>query len=95
MNFLYLIENVLLLVVFVGIGLIFGIVGWRQKRYAMMYSGFGHFVGVIISFLLSYMASLEDPSKGIAIMILYPLFAGGGWLLGLKLGRDRDKRQNS
>ncbi|WP_286229622.1 hypothetical protein [Neobacillus mesonae] len=89
----YFLQDLIMILLLVGSGLIFGIIGWRQKRYAMMYGGFGHFIGVVISFILSYMASLGDPSKGIAIMILYPLLAGGGWLIGLKLGRDRDKRE--
>jgi len=44
----FLIELLLMLVLFVGIGLIFGIIGWKKKQYGMMYGGCGHFAGVII-----------------------------------------------
>ncbi|MFZ7946332.1 hypothetical protein [Neobacillus sp. 19] len=88
----YLIETLFLLVLFVGIGLIFGIIGWKKKHYAKMYGGFGHFFGVIISWILSVLVSLDDPSKGIAIMVLYPLFSIGGWLIGLYFGKEKDKR---
>ncbi|MBO0960250.1 hypothetical protein J1P26_10990 [Neobacillus sp. MM2021_6] len=90
---IYFVEDLFMLVLFVGIGLIFGIIGWRTNQYAKMYGGFGHFTGAIISFSLSYLVSLEDSSKGIAIMILYPLLAGIGWLLGLLVGKRKDRRK--
>ena len=93
-HLIYFVEDLVILVLFVGIGLLFGIIGWRKKQYGKMYGGFGHFTGVAISFILSYLASLEDSSKGIAIMILYPLFAGGGWLVGLWIGKGKDKLKN-
>src|SRR4051794_31004765 len=91
----YFFEDMLLLVLFVGVGLLFGIVGWRKKQYAKMYGGFGHFIGVILSGLLTYDVSREDSSKGIAIMVLYPLFAGGGWLIGLLIGKAKDRQSSS
>ncbi|MEH7095667.1 hypothetical protein [Neobacillus vireti] len=90
----YYLEDMILLFLFVGVGLLFGIVGWRKKQYAKMYGGFGHFIGVIISGLLTYDVSREDSSKGIAIMILYPLFAGGGWLIGLFIGKAKDRQSS-
>lgn len=93
-DFIYLVEDILLVVLFVGIGLIFGIIGWRKKRYAMMYGGFGHFAGVLLSGILTYMVSLKDSSNGIAIMILYPLFAGGCWFIGLLIGKRKDRSVN-
>ncbi|MBT2658038.1 hypothetical protein J7E81_22835 [Bacillus sp. ISL-18] len=42
--------------------------------------------------MLTYDVSREDSSKGIAIMILYPLFAGGGWLIGLFIGKAKDRQ---
>jgi len=90
-EFIYLVEDAFLVVLFVGIGLIFGMIGWRKKQYAMMYGGFGHFAGVLISGIATYMVSLEDSSKGIAIMVLYPLFAGGCWLIGLFIGKAKDR----
>jgi len=88
----YLIEGLLMLVLFVGIGLIFGIIGWKKKQYAKMYGGFGHFAGVIISWLVTGLVSLNDPGKGFAIFVLYPLLSIGGWLIGLHFGKEKDKR---
>ncbi|MFK9093643.1 hypothetical protein [Bacillus salipaludis] len=90
-----IIEALFMIVLFVGIGLLFGIVGWKKKQYAKMYGGFGHFAGVLLSWVLSILVSLDDSSKGIAIMFFYPLFAGGGWLIGLHFGKEKDKHINS
>jgi ABC-type Mn2+/Zn2+ transport system permease subunit len=91
MDLLSLIESAILGIVFVGLGLILGIIGWRQKNYRMMYGGFGHFIGTVVSFALAYMANEQEAGNGTAIIILYPLFVGIGIFVGVKMGTGRER----
>lgn len=76
-------------------GLIIGLIKIRKEEYKAAYGGFGHFIGALASFGLAYVVALEDSSKGIAIMIYYPIFSVIGILIGRKLGQRKDMKKRA
>ncbi|MEH7353624.1 hypothetical protein V7150_08595 [Neobacillus drentensis] len=48
----------------------------------------------MIGLIVSFIASMDDgiSNKGLEIIIYYPLFSVGGWLIGLHYGKEKDKR---
>lgn len=76
-------------------GMLIGLINMRKKEYKTAYGGFGHFIGVIISFGLAYLTAIEDSSKGISIMIYYPIFSILGMVIGRKIGQQKERKKRA
>lgn len=72
-------------------GLILGIVFWKKNNKKIAFLGFGHFLGVIVSVLITMWIAREDGSLGIAIIIVYPVLTGICMLVGFLIGWSKDR----
>lgn len=90
-NFFSVIAMIVQVGLFVFGGAIVGIVFWRKNNKKIAFLGFGHFLGVIASVLITMWIAREDGSLGIAIIIVYPVVTGICMLVGFLIGWSKDR----
>lgn len=80
------------LILFVFGGLLAGIFFYRKRMLGFAYAGFGHFVGSVVSLLVTMWIAREDGSLGIMIIFVYPFFTFIFIIAGALLGRHKQKQ---